>query len=214
MRLKIINNLEIKHQTFLNNRIKKILIEGKNKKGVLKSQFYINLAVVFGFILFIIWVNFLYPETFIDIKLILALLFLPSLLLTVFLYKKLLRVCGYNSYIKNDPKYNIIITLAAYFLITVPIGNVIVSSFLFSNYFFAQSETQTVSIKPYNIGESNSRISHKNYTHIEVEWDGIKKRINVGNNPVNSIADKIVNVKISKGLLGYYIIRGYRFENQ
>jgi len=46
-----------------------------------------------------------------------------------------------------------------------------------------------------------------------VEWDDIKKRINVGNKSVNSIVDKVIKVKVSKGLLGYYIIRGYRFEN-
>lgn len=196
----------------MNTKIKKILFSGKKSKGNLKAQFNINVAVITGFVLLVIWSVFLYPKTFMDIKFILALLFLPSILVTILLYKKILVICGYETYIKNNTKYNAIITTATYFLVTVPIGNLIVATFLFINYFFAQSEIQVISIKPYYIEESNSKVTHSLYTHIDVEWDNLNKRINVGSKLIESISDKILKVKISKGLFGYYIIRGYRFE--
>jgi len=197
----------------LNTVVQKILTAGKINKGKAKSQFFINVAVMLGFGLFIIWVLFLYPKTFIEIKLVLLLLFSPGLILTPFIYKRILSICGYDPYQKNNSTYNTVIISAVYFLITVPIGNIIVTIFLFINYFFAQSEIQIVSIKPYHAGESNSRVTYTTYSHIEIEWDDIEKRINVGRKRVESISDKMIKVKISKGLLGYYIIRGYRFEN-
>lgn len=195
----------------MNTKLRQILITGKRSKGNSKSQFYINLAVVIGFIMFIFWVTFLYPKTFIDIKLVLLFLLLPGIILTPFIYKRILSICGYEAHIKNNRKYNAIIVSAVYFLVTVPIGNIIVTLLLFINYFFAQSEIQTISTTPFNIGENNSRDTHSSYTHIEIEWDNVKKRINVGNKSPESISDKFLKVKISKGLLGYYIIRGYRF---
>ena len=161
--------------------------------------------------MFIFWLIFLYPNTFIDIKVVLLFLLLPSIILTPFIYKRILSICGYEAHIKNNRKYNAIIVSAVYFLVTVSLGNIIVTLLLFINYFFAQSEIQTISTTPFNIGENKSRDSHSSYTYIKIEWDNVKKRINVGNKSSESISDKFLKVKISKGLLGYYIIRGYRF---
>jgi len=209
----LLNSKRIDQRSHLNRGIQKILITGKARKGDLKGQFYINIAVVLGFLLLIIWVVFLYPKTFIDIKLVLLLLFLPSLLLTVFIYKQVLSICGYEPYIKNNRRYNSLITTVTYLLITVPVGNFLLTCFLLINYSFAQNEIQIVKIQPYDIGHSNSSGTSKAYAHIDVEWDGIKKRLNIGNKSAESISGKTIRLKLSKGLMGYYIIRGYRFED-
>jgi hypothetical protein len=166
-----------------------------------------------GFLLLIAWIVFLFPKTFVDIKLILGLLFLPSLFITLIICKKVLGLCGYTFPIRNYPKYNAIIAILAYFLITIPIGNMLVIIFLSGNYFFAQKEIRTIDVLPYNIGEQYSRHSHRKYTHVEVEYSSIKKRINIGNRKIDDISNKILRIKISKGFFGYYIIKGYKFQD-
>lgn len=192
---------------------KEIVFQGKNSPGDLKKQSYINFFVILGFLLLGLWTIFIYPKTFIQIKPILALIFLPSIVVTVFLYKKILLACGYDSYIQGNFKYNSLIKVLVYILITIPVGNIIVSIFLFSNYLFAEIKTQTFIVKPYDIDESYSRENHDNYSHVQIKFDDIEKQINFGSVPIDSLSTKIIKLKVSKGLLDYYIIRSRRLEN-
>jgi hypothetical protein len=130
---------------------------------------------------------FLYPQTFIDIKLVLALLFIPGLAVAFFTYKKVLSICGYDIPASNTG-YALKIKAASYLLVIIPIGNLLVTTFLFTNYLFAQTVIKTVYVKPYNIDESYSRKSQNYYTHIEIEFDGIKKRINTGNISIDTLS--------------------------
>ena len=190
-----------------------IIREGKIYKVDLKKERYINYFVMFGFGLLLTWMLFLFPNVFVDIKFVLMLLFIPPLLLTPLLYKKLLSVSGYKFSIKNNFRYNFTMGFLAYMLVTIPIGNFIVTSFLFSNYLFAQVETKTIIVEPFDIRESYSRqnkradIFSRKYSHFEVGYDGIEKRINFGETSLDSIANKSLSIKVSKGLFGYYVIR-------
>lgn len=186
---------------------------GKNSPGDLKQQSYINFFVLLGFLLLGLWTIFIYPKTFIQIKIILALIFLPSIVVTFFLYKKILSACGYDSYIHGNFKYNSLIKVLAYILITIPVGNIIVSILLLSNYLFADIKTQTFIVKPYNIGKNYSKANHSSYSHVEIKFNNIEKQINYGNVPIDSISTKVIKLKVSKGLLGYYIERSCRLEN-
>jgi hypothetical protein len=198
----------------LNTKIKKLLLSGKSGKGNLKGQLYINMAVIMGFVMFIAWIVFLFPKTFIDIKVVLLLLFVPSLILTPFIYKSILSICGYEPGIKNNAGYNALVSSASYLLVTVIIGNIIVTLFLFINYSFADSEIQVINKSPFNISKSISKTTHQPYTHFEIEWDNVTKRINTGSKPADSIYGQVVHIKICKGLMGYYILRGYYFEDR
>ncbi|OFY91016.1 MAG: hypothetical protein A3K10_06990 [Bacteroidetes bacterium RIFCSPLOWO2_12_FULL_31_6] len=193
---------------------KRIVFQGKNSIGDLKKQSYINFFVLFGFLLLGLWTIFIYPKTFIQIKLILALIFLPSIIVTLFVHKKILLVCGYESYIQGNFKYNLLIKTLVYILITIPVGNIIVSIFLFSNYLFADIKTETLIVKPYDVEESYSRENHNNYSHVKIKFDDIEKQINFGNIPIDSISTKVIKLKISKGLFDYYIIKSRRLENE
>lgn len=189
-----------------------ILKAGKKSKGNLKIQAYINLFVIFGFLLFIFWTLFLYPKTFVDIKLILSLLFLPGIIIALFSFKKILQSCGYEYYLQGNFKYNILTATLAYFLITIPIGNIIVSIFLSVNFFFAEREVQIIDVTPNNIREATSSGSSSSYTKIQIEAFGIRKNINIGHTAIERVSSKLLRLEFSKGLLGYNIIRGYRFE--
>lgn len=165
-----------------------------------------------GFLLLGVWTIFIYPKTFVPLKVILSLMFIPSLIVTFFHYKKILTACGYKLYLQ-DLAYNIIMKILVYVLVTIPIGNIIISVFLLSNFLFADSKSQTYSKKPYNIDKSYSRRSRKNYSHLDIKFNGIEKQINFGSVPTDSISTKIIKLEVSKGLLGYYIIRSRRLEN-
>jgi len=194
------------------NILTKISTTGKKSKGNLKTQAYINLLVISGFLLFIFWALFLYPKTFVNIKLILFLLFFPSLIITLFSFKRLLQACGYEHYLQKNLKYNILIVILSYLLTTVPIGNIIVSAFLSVNFFFAQKEVQITYVKPSNIREATSSKSNSRYTKMQVEVFGIRKNINIGNTAIDSVASKFLKLQFSRGFFGYNIIRGYRFD--
>jgi hypothetical protein len=187
----------------------KIIRQGKIYKVDLKKERYINYIVLLGFVLLLFWQLFLYPHVFIDIRLVLILLFIPGLLLTPLLYKRLLTVSGYQLFIKNNLTYNVTMAFLTYMLVTIPAGNFVVTSFLFSNYLFAQNDTKTVTVDPLDTGASYSKISRSNYSHLDVEYDGIVKQINFGETPLDSIANKSLSIRVSKGLFGYYIIRGH-----
>lgn len=139
-------------------------------------------------------------------------MFIPSLIVTPFLYKKVLIACGYKLYMQ-DLAYNLMMKILVYVLVTIPIGNIIISVFLLSNFLFAEPKSQTYIEKPYNIDQSYSRRSHKNYSHLDIKFNGIEKQINFGSVPADSISTKIIKLKVSKGLMGYYIIRSRRLEN-
>ena len=183
------------------------ILQGKIYRADIKKERHFNKVVMLGFVLLLCWTVFLYPNVFIDIRLVLIILFTPGLLLTPIFYKDLLTISGYKHYIKNNISYKITMIFLSYILITIPVGNFIVASFLFSNYIFAQQETKTVMLKPFNIGKSYSNKNRGSYSHIDVEFDGITKQINFGNTPLGNIFNKSLRIKVSKGLFGYYVIR-------
>src|SRR5689334_11633746 len=115
----------------------KIILQGKTNKADLRKERYVNYIVLLGFVLLFVWMLFLYPHVFIDIKLVLMLLFIPGLLLTPVLYKKLLAISGYQFFIKNNLAYNVAMSFLAYMLVTIPAGNFVVTTFLYSNFLFA-----------------------------------------------------------------------------
>jgi hypothetical protein len=191
-----------------------IILQGKIYKVDLRKERYVNYIVLSGFILLLTWMLFLYPNVFIDIRMVLLLLFLPGLLLTPILYKKILRISGYRFFIKNNLKYNLAMPFLAYMLITIPVGNGIVASFLSGNYLFAQPDTKTVTADPFNLSESHSGKTHSSYSHLDVDYDGVVKQINFGEIPLDTLANKSLSITVSKGLFGYYIIRGYTLSTK
>ncbi len=174
------------------------------RKETLRKERYVEYIVGIGFFLLLCWMIFLYPHVFVDIRLVLMLLFRPGLFLTPLLFKI---ISGDNFSIRDNLGYNFTRVFLAYMMVTMPVGNTIVTSFLFSNYLFAQHESKTVILEPFNIRESRSRSGK--YSHLDVEYDGIVKQINLGDTPLEEITNKSLNMTISKGLFGYYIIIGH-----
>lgn len=186
--------------------LKDIVLKGKILKPDLKRERSVSYIVLIGLFLLLFWMFVLFPKVFIDVKIILLLLLAPGLLLTPLFYKRLFAISGYKFPVQGNWKYNSIMIFLAYCLVTIPVGSTIVASVLLSNSLFAQQETKTIILQPFNIAESSSRKS-SDYSHMDVEYDGITKQINYGSTPIDSLASKSLRVTLSKGLFGYYIIR-------
>lgn len=193
-----------------------IIEYGKYSNGDIKKQRLINFIVIVGFLLQIFWIVFLIPNIFISIKTILLLLFIPSVLIALLIYKKILIICGYQSYIKNNLKYNFTIVLIVFLLISVSIGNLTVTAFLASNNLLAEKETNTVVLKPLYTGTSISQrknLFRKKTPYMVIRFKDVKKTINFGNQTLAAIKDKSISINVSKGFFGYYIIRKYKLKD-
>lgn len=188
-----------------NSKIKK-----EEKSNLKKHNKLINFSVLTGFLFLLIWIFFFYEKTFIDIKIVLALLFIPSLFITIFFYKKFVPINIENTLL------NTISYILVYFLVTIPIGNFIVILFFSINTFLASDSIEKVNLKTENVDitKIRKRTLNKNkyYSHFDVTYDGVSKEFKTGNIPINDLENKIVEFKLTKGFFGYYIIKGRKIE--
>jgi hypothetical protein len=190
----------------MSNILTKIVSIGKTRNKNTKAERLINISVLTGFFFMIFWIIFLFPKVFIDIKLVLAILFIPGLIISFFISNKIISTLGYRTQIKKDYSYNIVIKIATYLLITIPIGNLLVITFLGINTIFKEFKTETVYLEPKNISEDYSRKTRDYYSHLEVEYNGVSKQINFGHTPLTEMYHKKIKMEISKGFFGYYVI--------
>ena len=65
-------------------------------------------------------------------------------------------------------------------------------------------------LQPVKISESGS--GDDRYSHFEVMYDGVSKRIKLGKTPLEDIRGKMLRVEISKGFFGYSEMRHYHLE--
>lgn len=188
-----------------NSKIKK-----EEKSNLKKHTKLINFSVLTGFLFLLIWIFFFYQKTFIDIKIILGLLFIPSLVIAISFYKKIVPVNLGSSL------FNYISYVVVYLLITIPIGNFIVILFFSINTFLASDTIEKVNLKTENVGVTKIRkrtlSKNKYYSHFDVTYDGVSKRFKTGNTPIDDIENKTVEFKLAKGFFGYYIIKGRKIQ--
>lgn len=187
-----------------------IILQGKVYEPDRKKERSVTGAVLLGGVLCLGWMLFLFPHVFIDIRMVVLLLFAPGLVLTPLLYKRILTISGYRPFIAHGLAYNGIMPIITYLLVTLVAGNVVVTSFLSANHLFAQQETKTVTVAPFDIRRSYSRKTHDHYSHLDVEYDGIVKQLKFGDTPLDSMAHRSLAITVSEGLFGYYIIRERR----
>lgn len=178
----------------------------------LKSKNENKLIIVsglFGCIMFFIWFVFFVDRVFINNSIIIFLLFVPSIVVSGILYivKDLIRIS--NSRLKKNIRSSF--SLFEFISVTLAVGNFIVAAFLICNSIFAEKEIKEVKLEPFNIGLSHTK--HFNHvSHLEVTYDNITKELAFGDRPLNTMHGKSLNMKVSKGFFGFYIIRGRRLE--
>lgn len=183
----------------------------KDKKSNLKKYSKsITISILTGFLFLLIWIFFFYEKTFIDSKIVLALLFIPSFIITILFYKKIVPINLENNLL-NAISYTVV-----YFLFTIPIGNFIIILFFSINTFLASNTIEKVTLKTENVGltKSTKRTLNKNkyYSHYDVTYEGITKRFKTGNTPIDDLENKIVEFELAKGFLGYYVIKGRKIQ--
>ena len=200
------SRLKLPRTTFL----KDIVLTGKRQKGDVKKQNSINWIVMAGLLCLLYWMMVLLPKTFVNIQIVLGILFVPALILFPFFYKNILIICGYNLPAKDTMKYNIVSLFAAYMLIAMSVGNFSVTAFLLGNKMFAEEKIHIELLQPFKISESGS--GDDRYSHFEVLYDGVSKRIKLGKTPLEDIRGKMLRVEISKGFFGYSEMRHYHLE--
>ncbi|WP_298115147.1 hypothetical protein [Flavobacterium sp.] len=188
-----------------NSKVKK-----DEKSNLKKHKKIINLSVITGFLFLLIWIFFFYQKTFIDIKIVLALLFIPSLIVTILFYKKFVPISLENTLL------NILSYILVYFLITIPIGNFVVILFFSINTFLASDHIEKVNLKIENVNVTKirKRTLNKNnyYSHFDVTYNGVLKRFKTGDTPIDELENKTVEFKLAKGFFGYYIIKGRKIQ--
>jgi hypothetical protein len=187
-------------------QLKDFVLKGKVLKPDLKRERKVDYIVLLGMFLLLFWMLYLLPKVFVEIQLILFLFLVPGLLLTPLFYKKIFSISGYKFPVQGKWKYNSTMIFLAYCLGTIPVGSALVTTLLLSNSIFADHETKTIILQPFNIAKSSSGRS-SDYSHIDVEYDGIIKQFNYGKIPVDNLSDKSLRITLSKGFFGYYIIR-------
>lgn len=185
----------------MKNKINSILAKGKTEKKNKKVERFINYSVLIGFGFMLFWILFLYPIVFINIKLILSILFIPALIITPFLSKKIISSLGYQLKIKDSQNYNFLIRFATYVLIMMPIGNFLVATFLGTNILFKEENIETIYIKPQNIYEKKHGVKSA-----EINYNNTSKRINFREISTKELQSKKVKIDISKGFWGYHVI--------
>jgi hypothetical protein len=191
--------------------LKKIIRTGKYRKGDVNKQNAMNWIVMAGLLCLLYWMMVLVPKTFIHFRIVLGIVFIPALILIPFFYKSILLVCGYRLPSMQEPmKYNIVILFAAYLLMAMSVGNFSVTAFLLGNKLLASDTIEVEILQPINLGESGS--GDERYSHFEVRYDGVSKKINLGKTPLEAIRGKMLRVEISKGFFGYPEIRSYHLQ--
>ena len=184
--------------------MKNLIKKGKKAKGNLKAQGKINKLVLIGFASTLYCMLALFPNTFIDLKIVLGLYFIPSIPLAYKLNKTIIKICGYEQHNSNTPSYNIVINLLSYVLIAVFVGGLTVTLFLKINMVFTENKSETHYIKPQDI--TLRKRSHKDYYYYQLKFNDISKQIN-GNGPsIDRIKNSTVILKVNKGFFGYYIL--------
>lgn len=174
-----------------------------------KSKKLVNSAVLSGFAMLLAWILFFYKNTFVDITIVLGLLLLPTLVVTLLFYKKMMPVNLENRWL------NSISFLVAYTLVTIPLGNLLVIAFFAVNTFLAPNTIQKVTLKPVIVNTGYQRrhnAGNRYYSYFEVVFDNVQKKINTGDRPVSEIEGQTIEFKLVKGYLGFYIIKGYTFQ--
>ncbi|WP_298137557.1 hypothetical protein [Flavobacterium sp.] len=188
-----------------NSKVKK-----EEKSNLKKHKKIINLSVITGFLFLLIWIFFFYQKTFIDIKIVLALLFIPSLIVTILLYKKFVPISLENTLL------NTLSFILVYFLITIPIGNFVVILFFSINTFLASDHIEKVNLKIENVDVTKiqKRTLNKNnyYSHFDVTYNGVLKKFKTGDTQIDELENKTVEFKLAKGFFGYYIIKGRKIQ--
>jgi hypothetical protein len=191
------------------NKLKEIVLSGKTNKGNKRQQTYINISVLLGFILLFFWTS-LYEKTFLDVKIVLLVLFLPSLIAAFFLFKKYLAICGYSGAVERNAGYNVLIRLLVFLLIAMPVGNFTVFTFLFTNQQFAAAQTRTVKAAPENIYEGQRKGTK--YTSYEISHDGITKRLRSYQLSAEEMQKQHISITMRKGCLGFDFYEKYTYE--
>lgn len=189
------------------NLFKKSLNSGKINKGDKRQQWYINISVLLGFVLAFIWTS-IFKKTFIDVKIVLALVLIPSFIVYLFLFKKYVTICGYLHFIKMQTSYNLLIRFLVFLLIAMPVGNFIAFTFFFSNQLFSNQETQIIKLQPQNIYES--KLKGKRYISFEITLDGTTKRLRSFEKSIDEIQESQLEFEVREGYFGYRFYEKYK----
>jgi hypothetical protein len=198
--------------------MKYIILQGKKIKPNKRTVKHINIGVLSGLMMQLAWIVFLYPSVFIDITRVLTLLFLPGVLLTPFFYKKITTACGYTTSIAKNYAYNTLMPFLVFLMLSVSIGNTLVTFFLLSNRLIKDSKVETVKLYPFHVRESLDKNKHwfsnsKKYLSLELSYDGVEKIVRLGTTPISTIRpESYFELKVSKGLWGYYVIQHQKLK--
>lgn len=188
------------------NLFKKSLKAGKISKGNSKQQSYINASVFVGMLFLFLWTS-IYKKTFIDVKIVLAIVFIPSFLAYLFLFKKYITICGYLHFIVKSTTYNILIRMLVFLLIAIPVGNFAALTFLYSNKIFAEKTCENITTIPKDIYES--KLKGKRYTSYEISLDGTTKTLRSFEKSVAEMENSQLEFQIRTGSFGYRFYEKY-----
>lgn len=189
------------------NLFKKSLNSGKINKGNKRLQWYINISVLLGFVLAFIWTS-IFKKTFIDVRIVLALVFIPSFIVYLFLFKKYVTICGYLHFIKMKTSYNLMIRFLVFLLVAMPVGNFIAFTFLYSNQLFSDKDAQMITLQPQDIYES--KLKGKRYTSFEITLDGTTKRLRSFEKSLGEIQDSQLEFEVREGYFGFRFYEKYK----
>ena len=189
------------------NVLKKTIRSGKVNKGNKKYQSYINVSVLIGFVLLFFWTS-IFKKTFIDYKIVMALVLIPSFLAYLFLFKKYVTVCGYVHLIAKNTIYNVMLRVLVFLLVAMPVGNCIALTFLFSNQYFAPQSVRMITLFPKNIYEG--KLKGHPYTSVEISFEGITKRLRLNDLGLEEIQNSKLEFKIQEGFFGYPFYEEYK----
>jgi len=174
-----------------------------NKIGVK----WLNRAIMTGFILLLFWMVFLWPKVFMPTSTMLSILFGSGLVVAIYFFKKIVTICGYATHVKGFISYTIFIRIIVYLAVMIPFGNLCMTLLLVFNLAFPQEQSKLVYLTPFAIDESYSGNSSSSYSHVDVVFNGIEKRINYGNTSLKELQASSILMEIQKGGLGYYVIK-------
>lgn len=192
------------------NVLKKTIRSGKVNKGNKKYQSYINVSILIGFVLLFFWTS-IFKKTFIDYKIVLALLLVPSFLVYLLLFRKYVTVCGYVHLIAKNTIYNLLLRVLVFLLVAMPVGNSIALTFLFSNQYFTPGSVRIIPLFPKNIYEGE--LKGQPYTSVEISIEGITKRLRLNDVGIEEIQNSKLEFAIQEGFFGYPFYEKYKIIN-
>lgn len=169
----------------------------------------LSFLVLLGFVFLLVWIILFYDKTFVPISLILAILLVPGLLLTPFLYKKWFPVALGSASLRG------FFYVVVYALVTVPLGNTLVLLFFMINTYTGPDAIRIVTLPVENVGQSRShkkRVRNRYYTHYELTYQGYTKRFKAGNAVPDSLENRTVTLQLKAGGLGFSHIVSSHFS--